>query len=91
LEGITRDSVMTIAKDLGVDIIERNITRDEIYTADEAFFTGTAAEVTPIRQLDKRDIGSGVRGEITGEIQSIYFDAVKGTNDKYKHWLSYID
>jgi branched-chain amino acid aminotransferase len=91
LEGITRDSVMTIAKDLGVDIIERNITRDEIYTADEAFFTGTAAEVTPIRQLDKRDIGSGVRGEITGEIQSIYFDVVKGKNDKYKHWLSYID
>tara|TARA_B110000003_G_scaffold147789_1_gene148803 strand:+ start:529 stop:1464 length:936 start_codon:yes stop_codon:yes gene_type:complete len=91
LEGITRDSVITIAKDLGIEIVERNITRDEIYTADEAFFTGTAAEVTPIRQLDKRDIGSGVRGQITNEIQSIYFEAVKGNNEKYSHWLSYID
>ena len=91
LEGITRDSVITIAKDLGIEIVERNITRDEIYTADEAFFTGTAAEVTPIRQLDKRDIGSGVRGQITNEIQSIYFEAVKGNNEKYSHWLSHID
>ncbi|NQW34323.1 MAG: branched-chain amino acid transaminase [Methylophilales bacterium] len=91
LEGITRDSVMTISKDMGIEVIERNITRDEIYTADEAFFTGTAAEVTPIKQLDKRQIGTGVRGQITGEIQSIYFDAVKGNNAKYKKWLSYID
>ena len=87
LEGITRDSVMTISKDMGIEVIERNITRDEIYTADEAFFTGTAAEVTPIKQLDKRQIGTGVRGQITGEIQSIYFDAVKGNNAKYKKWL----
>ena len=91
LEGITRDSVMTISKDMGIEVIERNITRDEIYTADEAFFTGTAAEVTPIKQLDKRQIGTGVRGQITGEIQSIYFDAVNGNNAKYKKWLSYID
>ena len=91
LEGITRDSVMTISKDMGIEVIERNITRDEIYTAGEAFFTGTAAEVTPIKQLDKRQIGTGVRGQITGEIQSIYFDAVKGNNAKYKKWLSYID
>lgn len=91
LEGITRDSVMTISKDMGIEVIERNITRDEIYTADEAFFTGTAAEVTPIKQLDKRQIGTGVRGQITGEIQSIYFDAVKGNNAKYKKWRSYID
>ena len=91
LEGITRDSVITIAKDLGIEIVERNITRDEIYTADEAFFTGTAAEVTPIRQLDKRVIGGGVRGQITNEIQSIYFEAVKGNNKKYSHWLSHID
>jgi branched-chain amino acid aminotransferase len=91
LEGITRDSVMTISKDMGIEVIERNITRDEIYTADEAFFTGTAAEVTPIKQLDKRQIGTEVRGQITGEIQSIYFDAVKGNNAKYKKWLSYID
>ena len=76
---------------MGIEVIERNITRDEIYTADEAFFTGTAAEVTPIKQLDKRQIGTGVRGQITGEIQSIYFDAVKGNNAKYKKWLSYID
>ncbi len=90
LEGITRDSVITIAKDLGITVVERNITRDEIYTADEAFFTGTAAEVTPIKQLDKREIGIGAKGKITNEIQSIYFDSVKG-NNKYKHWLHYID
>ena len=91
LEGITRDSVITIAKDLGITVVERNITRDEIYTADEAFFTGTAAEVTPIKQLDKREIGIGAKGKITNEIQSIYFDSVKGNNNKYKHWLHYID
>tara|TARA_B110000196_G_scaffold21701_1_gene16974 strand:+ start:1138 stop:2073 length:936 start_codon:yes stop_codon:yes gene_type:complete len=91
LEGITRDTVITIAKDLNVEVIEKNITRDEVYTADEAFFTGTAAEVTPIKELDKRLIGKGKRGSLTEEIQKIYFDTVKGINSHYAHWLTYID
>lgn len=90
LEGITRDSVMTIARDLGYDVIEKRITRDEIYVADEAFFTGSAAEVTPIRELDNRQIGSGSRGEITEKLQSLYFDAVHGRGDKYADWLTYV-
>ena len=91
LEGITRDTVITIAKDLNVEVIEKSITRDEVYTADEAFFTGTAAEVTPIKELDKRLIGKGKRGSLTEEIQKIYFDTVKGINSHYAHWLTYID
>jgi len=91
LEGITRDTVITIAKDLNVEVVEKNITRDEIYTADEAFFTGTAAEVTPIKELDTRLIGKGKRGPLTEEIQKIYFDIVKGDNSDYEHWLSYVD
>ena len=91
LEGITRDTVMTIAKGLGVNVTEKSITRDEVYTADEAFFTGTAAEVTPIKELDGRAIGNGSRGPLTEEIQKIYFDTVKGENPDYEHWLSYID
>ena len=88
LDGITRDSVMTIAKDFGVEIIEKRITRDEIYCADEAFFTGTAAEVTPIRELDDRTIGEGRRGPITETIQACFFDAVSGKAPKYQSWLS---
>ena len=76
LDGITRDSVMTIAKDFGIEIVEKRITRDEIYCADEAFFTGTAAEVTPIRELDDRSIGEGQRGPITEKIQACFFEAV---------------
>ena len=91
LEGITRDTVITIAKDLKVEVVEKNITRDEVYTADEAFFTGTAAEVTPIKELDTRLIGKGKRGSLTEEIQKIYFDIVKGDNLDYEHWLSYVD
>ena len=91
LEGITRDTVITIAKDLNVEVIEKNITRDEVYSAEEAFFTGTAAEVTPIKELDTRLIGKGKRGPLTEEIQKIYFDTVKGINSNYRHWLSYID
>lgn len=91
LEGITRDTVITIAKDLNVEVVEKNITRDEVYTADEAFFTGTAAEVTPIKELDTRLIGKGKRGSLTEEIQKIYFDIVKGDNLDYEHWLSYVD
>ena len=91
LEGITRDTVMTIAKGLGVKVAEKSITRDEVYTADEAFFTGTAAEVTPIKELDGRLIGKGTKGLLTAEIQKIYFDTVKGVNPDYEHWLSYVD
>ena len=91
LEGITRDTVITIAKDLNVEVVEKNITRDEVYSADEAFFTGTAAEVTPIKELDTKHIGKGKRGPLTEEIQKIYFDTVKGINSDYSHWLSYVD
>ncbi len=88
LDGITRDSVLTMARDLGIDIIEKRITRDEMYCADEAFFTGTAAEVTPIRELDNRQIGSGSRGPVTEKLQSLFFDVVGGKAEKYKHWLT---
>lgn len=88
LDGITRDSVMTIAKDFGIEMVEKRITRDEIYCADEAFFTGTAAEVTPIRELDDRTIGEGRRGPITETIQTCFFDAVSGKAPKYQSWLS---
>ena len=90
LEGITRESVMQIAKDLGYEVKEKRITRDEIYSADEAFFTGTAAEVTPIRELDDRTIVDGKRGPITEKIQKTYFDAVYGRSDQYKAWLTYV-
>jgi branched-chain amino acid aminotransferase len=88
LDGITRDSVVTIARDLGIEVIEKRITRDEVYCADEAFFTGTAAEVTPIRELDGREIGAGSRGPVTEKIQSMFFDIVGGKADKYKNWLT---
>ena len=88
LDGITRDSVITIAKDLGLEVIEKRITRDEMYCADEAFFTGTAAEITPIRELDDRAIGSGARGPITEKLQSIFFDAVSGRSTQYQHWIT---
>ncbi len=88
LDGITRDSVLTMARDLGIDVIEKRITRDEIYCADEAFFTGTAAEVTPIRELDGRQIGAGSRGPVTEQLQSLFFDVVGGRATKYKHWLT---
>ncbi|MEI7531641.1 MAG: branched-chain amino acid transaminase [Betaproteobacteria bacterium] len=91
LAGITRDAIITIAKDLGIQVIEKRITRDEMYCADEAFFTGTAAEVTPIRELDDRQIGEGGRGPITEKIQSIFFDTVLGKNDKYRHWLTIVE
>lgn len=88
LNGITRNTIFYIAEDLGLQIVQKRITRDEVYIADEAFFTGTAAEVTPIRELDNRPIGSGTRGEITEKIQSAYFDIVYGRNAKYHHWLT---
>ena len=88
LGGLTRDSVMTLAKDLGYTVEEQQFTRDEFYIADEAFFTGTAAEVTPIRELDGRTIGEGRRGPITEKIQKAFFDIVNGRNPKYAHWLT---
>jgi branched-chain amino acid aminotransferase len=90
LEGITRDTIFQLAKDEGLEIREKRITRDEVYVADEAFFTGTAAEVTPIRELDNRPIGSGTRGPITEKLQSLYFDQVHGRRNEYPEWLSYI-
>ncbi|WP_409934476.1 branched-chain amino acid transaminase [Methylophilus sp. VKM B-3414] len=91
LEGITRDTIIHLAKEeLGLEVIEKRITRDEVYSADEAFFTGTAAEVTPIRELDNRAIGEGTRGPITEKLQSMYFDVVKGKNAKYAHWLTLV-
>lgn len=90
LEGITRDTIVTLAKELGIEVIEKRITRDEVYGADEAFFTGTAAEVTPIRELDNRAIGTGVRGVMTEKLQSLYFDVVKGKSAKHAHWLTLV-
>ncbi|MGF6369969.1 branched-chain amino acid aminotransferase [Paraburkholderia sp. RAU6.4a] len=85
LDGITRDTVITLACDMGLQVIEKRITRDEVYTCDEAFFTGTAAEVTPIRELDNRTIGAGARGPITEKLQSAFFDVVNGRSAKYAH------
>lgn len=90
LESITQDSVITIAKELGVKVIRRKITRDEIYIANEAFFSGTAAEITPIIELDFRIIGNGSRGEITKKIQEEFIKIVSGENPKYSHYLTYI-
>ena len=90
LEGITRDTIVQLAGELGIEVIEKRITRDEVYTADEAFFTGTAAEVTPIRELDNRTIGSGTRGPITEKLQALYFDVVKGKSAKHGHWLTLV-
>ncbi len=88
LNGITRNTVFAIAKDLGLEIVQKRITRDEVYIADEAFFTGTAAEVTPIRELDRIEIGIGSRGPITEKIQTAFFDIVNGRNPRYAHWLT---
>ncbi len=88
LVGITRDSVITLANDIGIEVRAKRMTRDDVYIADEAFFTGTAAEVTPIRELDNRPIGNGECGPITKKLQSLFFDAVNGRNPKYKSWLT---
>lgn len=90
LEGITRDTVMMIAREQGYDVVEKRITRDEVYVADEAFFTGSAAEVTPIRELDGRSIGNGARGPITEQLQALYFDYVHGRRSDHQEWLSYV-
>ena len=88
LEGITRDCIIAIARDKGIEVVEQVFPRDELYTADEAFLTGTAAEVTPIREVDDRRIGVGSRGPITKTVQTSFFDAVYGRDGKYDHWLT---
>lgn len=88
LDGITRKTIITLAQEQGYDVVEKRITRDEVYIADEAFFTGTAAEVTPIRELDNRPIGTGSRGPITAQLQSLYFDAVAGKLPQHKAWVT---
>jgi len=90
LDGITRDTIMRLAADEGLEVREKRITRDEVYIADEAFFTGTAAEVTPIREVDNRVIGRGGRGPITERLQSLYFDQVHGRRNRYAEWLTYV-
>lgn len=89
LDGITRNTVMELLAERGLRVVEKRITRDEIYICDEAFFTGTAAEVVPIRELDNRAIGNGGRGPITEQIQTAFFDAAYGRDEKYKKWLTY--
>ncbi|WJW75276.1 branched-chain amino acid transaminase [Thiohalobacter sp. IOR34] len=88
LEGITRDTIMRLAGEQGIEVREKRITRDEVYLADEAFFTGTAAEVTPIREVDNRPIGSGSRGPITERLQKLYFDVVHGRHQVHPEWLT---
>ena len=91
LDGITRRTIIQFADDLGIKVVERRITRDEFYLADEIFMTGTAAEVTPIREYDDRTIGNGSRGPLTEQLQTLYFDVVHGRNEQYMDWLSFID
>jgi len=90
LEGITRASIIELAEEIGIPVIEKRITRDEVYCADEAFFTGTAAEVTPIRELDNRIIGNGKRGPITTRLQTMFFDCVSGKANIHANWLTYV-
>ncbi|HZX32412.1 MAG TPA: branched-chain amino acid transaminase [Rhodocyclaceae bacterium] len=90
LEGITRATVLQLAAELGIEVLEKRITRDEVYSADEAFFTGTAAEVTPIRELDGRQIGIGRRGPITAQLQAKYFDVVYGRSEQHAGWLAHV-
>jgi len=88
LEGITRDTIVQLAAAEGLTVREKRITRDEVYLADEAFFTGTAAEVTPIREVDNRSVGNGTRGPVTERLQSLYFDVVHGRTPEHAHWLT---
>jgi branched-chain amino acid aminotransferase len=90
LESITQKTVIELAEDMGFEVIRRRVTREEVYVADEAFLTGTAAEITPVREIDARIIGNGARGPITEKLQSAYFDVVYGRNEKYAHYLTYV-
>ena len=91
LDGITRQSVITIARDLGYEVREENLVRTDLYNADEAFFSGTAAELTPIREVDDRVVGEGHRGPITKELQGAFFSATKGETERYASWLTYVN
>jgi branched-chain amino acid aminotransferase len=91
LDGITRASVITIARDLGYQVYEENLVRTDLYNADECFFTGTAAEITPIREVDDRLVGEGHRGPVTKELQGAFFAATRGESDRYQHWLTYVN
>ena len=91
LDGITRASVMTLARDLGLEVREADLVRTDLYNADEVFFTGTAAEITPIREVDDRTVGSGTRGPITARLQEAFFEATKGGNPRSSDWLTYVD
>ncbi|MDE0157869.1 MAG: branched-chain amino acid transaminase [Gammaproteobacteria bacterium] len=91
LEGVTRDTIMVFARDLGIEVREKRLTRDEVYIADEAFFTGSAAEVTPVVELDNRTIGTGRRGPVTRKLQTMFFDQVQGRKVRYPEWLTYVE
>jgi branched-chain amino acid aminotransferase len=91
LDGITRSSVVTIAQDLGYTVREEFLVRTDLYNADEAFFTGTAAEITPIREVDDRTVGEGQRGPVTKELQGVFFSATRGEIERYAHWLTYMN
>jgi branched-chain amino acid aminotransferase len=91
LDGITRGSVIALARDLGYEVREENLVRTDLYNADECFFTGTAAEITPIREVDDRVVGEGHRGPVTKELQGAFFAATKGENDRYLHWLTFVN
>lgn len=91
LESITQKTVIEMAQNLGIEVIRKRISREDVYVADEAFLTGTAAEITPVRIIDAREIGNGARGEMTEKLQSMYFDIVFGRNKDYEHYLTYIN
>ena len=91
LEGVTRDTIMVFARDLGIEVREKRLTRDEVYIADEAFFTGSAAEVTPVVELDNRTIGTGRRGPVTRKLQTMFFDQVHGRKVRHPEWLTYVE
>ena len=88
LDGITRDTVIQICKEFGIEVEERNITRDELYIAEEMFLTGTAAEITPVCEVDSRIIGNGEKGSVTDKIQQTFFEIARGCNDKFSKWLT---
>ena len=90
LDGITRNAVIEIARDKGIEVVECPLTRDELYISDELFLTGTAAEVTPVREVDHRTIGNGSRGAMTRLLQTAFFDVVSGRESKYERWLTYL-
>jgi len=91
LESITQKTVIEMAKNLGIEVVRKRLSREDVYVADEAFLTGTAAEITPVRNIDAREIGNGARGEMTEKLQSMYFDIVFGRNKEYEHYLTYVN